>query len=440
MLRSYYRILPYWSGDGSNEFYGHFLGISALGLMENNLHSVAQENIGRSLSYSRSGTRFGIRLGRSNAANIGHSSSAVISMLALCLKESKNREGIRFLRETRDIWEPMATMTPQFECHRALFLLDLGDYDGTFRAFDNGVFPLIMMEPHEKFDNVIGDAASALWQIKLAGVSDEEARQFDSGAMRMTRFFSKAVSPSHGATITTRFQSLLTYTFERRELNKTSKIPTGLTLFQAMHWAILLAGAERLDLFDDLFHAMGVTTDSQQLLIPDDSYTFILTSSHFPVISDENIMSLIGIPLIRSFYWFAKRNYSQTVRDLLHIRAHLPLLLGGRSAQRDIIDQTLLVASAFAAGIDDSGIEKRINAFDNSLVPLISKEDAPKILLTKALAAERVSQKPYSPQSWMWNARILRHAGDIDQAAAANSRALDLGMGQGKLILIFTSL
>ena len=120
---------------------------------------------------------------------------------------------------------------------------------------------------------------------------------------------------------------------------------------------------------------------------------------HVEHASDANVaMSrIIGLPFCRALKAFAEEDYARCVAELLPVR-YRTHRLGGSFAQRDIIGWTLLEAAL------------RERQFDLAL----------------ALANERCSLKPTSPQNWRLVARAHDGLGDRSRASRAEARAASL--------------
>ena len=106
---------------------------------------------------------------------------------------------------------------------------------------------------------------------------------------------------------------------------------------------------------------------------------------------------IIGLPFCRALEAFGREEYGRCVDELLPVR-YRTHRLGGSFAQRDIIGWTLVEAAL------------RARRFDLAL----------------ALANERCSLKPTSPQSWKLAARAHDGLGDRSRAARAEAHAASL--------------
>ncbi|MCG8358093.1 MAG: tetratricopeptide repeat protein [Kiloniellales bacterium] len=115
--------------------------------------------------------------------------------------------------------------------------------------------------------------------------------------------------------------------------------------------------------------------------------------------SDANVAMCreIGVPFCRALQDFARGRYGDCVDRLLPVR-YRTHRLGGSFAQRDIIGWTLVEAALRARRYD----------------------------LAVALANERCSLKPSSPQNWKLAARALKGLGDKDRAERAAARAASM--------------
>ena len=123
------------------------------------------------------------------------------------------------------------------------------------------------------------------------------------------------------------------------------------------------------------------------------------TERHVNQAKDANagMTRVVGLPFCRALQAFAQGDYGSAVDQLLPIR-YRTYRLGGSHAQRDIIAWTLLEAALRAE----------------------------RFKLARALAYERIAQKPTSPQNWKLVAQALQGLGDYTEAQKARGRAQSL--------------
>ncbi len=154
--------------------------------------------------------------------------------------------------------------------------------------------------------------------------------------------------------------------------------------------------ADHLLCFADLHYAMALGATGR-----DSESTALLDAMRRANVDETGtqgtVYRQVGIALSEAII-DARRGLHDRVVDVLLPLRHLFALVGGSHAQRDIFERMLL-ESALAAG---------------------------RSKLARALAAERVDQKPASPYNWQARARALEMAGDSDAAAVASQRASTL--------------
>jgi len=148
--------------------------------------------------------------------------------------------------------------------------------------------------------------------------------------------------------------------------------------------------------FADLHYAMAFGATGR-----DDAGQALLTAMRRGNVDETGaqgtVYRQVGIALSEAMIDARNGLHDRVVDVLLPLR-HLFALVGGSHAQRDIFERILL-ESALAAG---------------------------RATLARALAAERIDQKPTSPYNWQVHARALEMAGDPGAAARARQRASTL--------------
>jgi tetratricopeptide (TPR) repeat protein len=105
----------------------------------------------------------------------------------------------------------------------------------------------------------------------------------------------------------------------------------------------------------------------------------------------------VGLPLAKGLLAFGRGDYAATIEAIMPIR-HIAIRFGGSHAQRDLLSLTLIEAA-------------------------LRGDKKP---LARALAAERVANKPQSPLALRFAARQRNAAGDAAGAAAAERAAENL--------------
>ena len=105
----------------------------------------------------------------------------------------------------------------------------------------------------------------------------------------------------------------------------------------------------------------------------------------------------VGLPLAKGLLAFGRAHYAGAIAAIMPIR-HIAIRFGGSHAQRDLLSMTLIEAA-------------------------LRGDKKP---LARALAAERLANKPQSPLALQFTARQRRGAGDFAGAAAAQRAAENL--------------
>jgi tetratricopeptide (TPR) repeat protein len=105
----------------------------------------------------------------------------------------------------------------------------------------------------------------------------------------------------------------------------------------------------------------------------------------------------VGVPLAKGLLAFGRGEYAGAIAAIMPIR-HIAIRFGGSHAQRDLLAMTLIEAA-------------------------LRGDKKP---LARALAAERLANKPQSPLALQFTARQRRGAGDFAGAAAAQRAAENL--------------
>ena len=118
----------------------------------------------------------------------------------------------------------------------------------------------------------------------------------------------------------------------------------------------------------------------------------------------------IGRPILNALQQVENsENAEVALRALLNVRSKFHRL-GGLSTVRDVLDQTV-----FLQALNWARQTRTNEAFR----------------VARALSLERLAIRPSSPQTWFWHAQLLGEMGDQNAADNANTRAMDLGLGQG---------
>jgi tetratricopeptide (TPR) repeat protein len=139
------RVLPFW--DPENPNYGFVLGQYAFGLEEAGELRRAEE------------------VGRAAIARNAEDGWAVHALAHVMETESRQREGIEFLKSSRPGWSQAHTLSIHNGWHLALYLIEEGRLDEVLADYDRFVAPKI---PGDFLLDLV-DASALLWRLELAG-------------------------------------------------------------------------------------------------------------------------------------------------------------------------------------------------------------------------------------------------------------------------------
>ena len=425
------RVLSQWSThhERAGPYFGHALGMAAFGMQECGRFSDAEDMLGRALSMNPD------------------DGWALVAMLASLEHQGRYREGVRFLRELREHVES-SELRPVMEAYRIAFALEAGEVEYALRIWDGQLAgdPEDGSERRDLFGQPrvknFGPAAHALWRVELTGVTDAEASSIDTSKMRMTLPASGGRGTEGASSLVARWKLLLPHAHAAlAHLEERGWLPVSTCANAAMVFARCAddEGARRL------LSAMAARGHDRPIDASDESASCAADVSVVGLWSEElatqaaaesgpggpggdahRAMRHVGVPLCRGILAAASGNDSVALAHLLTVRGRVTGTMDGSRSQRDIVDQTTVVCAARAAGVPMEG-DVAAHATIGSIVSARTVEMA----RARALVAERISRHPYSPRTWMWNARILQHAGEEALATAAQNRAMDLGMGQG---------
>jgi tetratricopeptide (TPR) repeat protein len=258
------RVLPAW--DHANPNYGFVLGQYAFGLEEaGELRSA--ENIGRQ-AIARN-------------AEDGWAVHAVAHVLET---ESRQAEGIDFLKGSRPSWSKAHALSVHNGWHLALYMIEEGRFAETLTDYDRYVAPKISGD--SLLDLV--DASAVLWRLELAG-ADVGDRWAPLAAQWLTH------------------------------------VDDHVLVFNDLHIALAVSRANdpegvarlRASLDDYARHGSG---DNRDFTVE------------------------VGRRLIDGVLAFAQGDYVRAVERILPVR-YKTIRIGGSHAQRDIVTQTLIVAA-----------------------------------------------------------------------------------------------
>lgn len=249
--------------------------------------------------------------------------------------QGRQAKGIAYLNSTRESWANSSFANHNW-WHLALYHLDLGETGRVLEIYDNH---LRTASGPDCFEDL--DSTALLWRLKLLDV--------DVG--------------SRWRTLATRW------------------IPSA----RDTHYA-----------FNDVHAMMAFAADERA-----DAVARLLSSNERFAEggkgTNAKMTRSVGLPTIHALGDFAAERYASCVERLLPIR-NRSYALGGSSAQRDVINWTLVEAAL------------RARQYDRALW----------------LAQERCAGKRTSPQNWVLVARALRGLGRSDDAAEAMAVSREL--------------
>jgi hypothetical protein len=258
------RVLPAWDRQGEN--YGYVLGQYAFGLEEAGELRRA-ERVGNAAIDRNAGDAWAIH--------------AVAHVLET---ESRQSEGIAFLKASRPAWSHAHALAIHNGWHLALYLIEEGRFEEVLADYDRYIAPRLA----EDFLLDLVDASALLWRMELAGV--------DVGG---------------------RWAPLAT------------------------QW--LTHVDDHTLLFNDLHIALAVSRTRDQTAI--DRLRDSLDEYARDGRGDNHDVTVgVGRRLIDGMLAFADDAYSRAVELILPVRYRV-ISIGGSHAQRDLVTQTLIAAA-----------------------------------------------------------------------------------------------
>jgi tetratricopeptide (TPR) repeat protein len=257
------RVLPAW--DRENPNYGYVLGQYAFGLEEAGELRRAEE------------------AGRSAIQRNAEDGWAVHAIAHVLETESRQIEGIGFLKGSRPAWSKAHALSVHNGWHLALYLIEEGRFAETLADYDSYVAPKLAGD--SLLDLV--DAAALLWRLELAGAEVGE-RWAPLASQWLTH------------------------------------VDDHVLVFNDLHIALAASraggdGVERLrrSLDDYARHGVG---DNREITVD------------------------VGRRLIDGVLAFAQGDYARTIEAILPVRYKV-IRIGGSHAQRDLVTQTLIAAA-----------------------------------------------------------------------------------------------
>ena len=258
------RVLPFW--DRASPNYGFVLGQYAFGLEEAGELRRAEE------------------VGRSAIARNAEDAWAVHAVAHVLETESRQCEGIDFLKSSRPAWSKAHALSVHNGWHLALYLIEEGRFDEVLADYDAFVAPRIAGD--SLLDLV--DASALLWRLELAG-ADVGARWRPLASQWLTH------------------------------------VDDHVLVFNDLHLALAVARAG---------DAEGVLRLRRSL----DGYQGRASGDNKEITVD------VGRRLVDGALAFAQGDYAQAVRAILPVRYKV-IRIGGSHAQRDLVTQTLIAAA-----------------------------------------------------------------------------------------------
>jgi tetratricopeptide (TPR) repeat protein len=258
------RVLPAWDRESPN--YGFVLGQYAFGLEEAGELRRAEE------------------FGRQAIARNAEDGWAVHAVAHVLETESRQAEGIDFLKRSRPAWSKAHALSVHNGWHLALYLIEEGRFAEVLDDYDRFVSPKITSD--SLLDLV--DASALLWRLELAG-----------------------------ADVGDRWTPL-----SRQWL---THVDDHVLVFNDLHIALAVSRAN---------DPAGVARLRRSL----DDYERNGAGDNRDITVD------VGRRLIDGVLAFAQGNYGRAVERILPVR-YKAIRIGGSHAQRDIVTQTLIAAA-----------------------------------------------------------------------------------------------
>ena len=258
------RVLPAWDPSGPN--FGYVLGQYAYGLEE-------AGELGRAEVF-----------GRAAIARNAEDGWAVHAVAHVLETESRQREGIAFLKESQPAWSKAHALSVHNGWHLALYLIEEGRFEEVLADYDRHVAPKIAADG--LLDLV--DASAVLWRLELAG-ADVGARWAPLAAQWLTHVHDHVL------------------------------------VFNDLHLALAVARAGDRD---------GV----KRLLASLDAYERDGHGDNCDITID------VGRRVVDGALAFAEGDYARVIERILPVRYKV-IRIGGSHAQRDLVTQTLIAAA-----------------------------------------------------------------------------------------------
>ncbi len=265
------RVLDAW--DTESPTYGYVLGQYAFGLEE------AGE------------LRRAEAVGRDAIARNPEDAWAVHAVAHVLETESRQTEGIEFLRRSKSDWSKAHALSVHNGWHLALYLIEEGRLDEVLVDYDRFVAPRLRED--SLLDLV--DASALLWRVELAG-GDVGSRWAPLAAQWL------------------------------------GHVDEHVLVFNDLHLALAVARA-------------GDTAGLERLKASLDRYVSAGGGDNRAITAD------VGRQLIEAVIAFADGAYGQAIDLILPVRDKV-VRIGGSHAQRDLVTQTLIAAAERAGRVD----------------------------------------------------------------------------------------
>ncbi len=265
------RVLPRWDSQGEN--YVYVLGQYAFGLEEAGELHRAEE------------------VGRAAIERNAEDSWAIHAVAHVLETESRQAEGIEFLKAAQPAWRRAHALAVHNGWHLALYLIEEGRYEEVLADYDKYVEPKFA----DDFLLDLIDASALLWRLELAG-ADVGERWTPLAAQWLTH------------------------------------VDDHVLVFNDLHIALAVArtgnrlGIERLRRSLDRFAREGRG-------------------------DNRDVTAEVGRRLIDGLLAYAAGEYARAVELILPVR-YDAIRIGGSHAQRDLITQTLIAAAERAGQLN----------------------------------------------------------------------------------------
>eukprot|EP00126_Sphaerothecum_destruens_P006867 Sdes_comp19562_c0_seq2m11229 len=275
------RVLPFWRKD--DPLYGSILSMYSFGLHEMGDVSQAEKIAHHSLERNP------------------HDSLAIRTLAHIFLAQSKNKEGIDFLNNTRNDWQGSDLIRTHLYWNMALFFLDEKDHHAAFEIYDAEIAPSSKLK---SFPMNLTYASSLLLQLDMDG--------YDVGSDRWQHLMDVWSEPDYSHD----------------------------SLFIDLHKMILFTQNGTPDLYE-AFHTSVSNFISSLAKPKQDRFSLNMAPTKF------SVYQRIGSLLFQVLVDFKMKRFDKVV-ELLHPVRYQLCILGGSLPQRDIFMQILLYSAIYS--------------------------------------------------------------------------------------------